>query len=169
MLQVQEQQRIIQEQRRIIDELRTKVSKLEKSSPEKKRNKQNVNNNNNVNYYNNNKKNIVKNNSIVRPPGKRYLSINTSGVDSTASSISPVNRSAPVSPAMANSKNGKRRKSWQVKPSSLRYSPKTTGTLERADPLSPGLKAANLEFGRRKSFTIVTHSDWLKNSTITTY
>jgi len=162
LLQVQEQQRIIQEQRRIIDELRTKVSKLEKSSPEKKRNKQNVNNNNNVNYYNNNKKNIVKNNSIVRPPGKRYLSINTSGVDSTASSISPVNRSAPVSPAMANSKNGKRRKSWQVKPSSLRYSPKTTGTLERADPLSPGLKAANLEFGRRKSFTIVTHSDWLK-------
>jgi hypothetical protein len=158
LLQVQEQQRIIQEQRRIIDKLRSEVNKLGKKPPLETK----IGNTNNVNKLNNNMNNTVGKSSLVRPGERVLLSINTSGVDSTASSISPNNRSAPVSPAMATNANAQRRKSWNIKQSSLRYSPKTTGTIERADPLSPGLKAANLEFGRRKSFTVMTHSDWLK-------
>ena len=98
--------------------------------------------------------------ALVRPATHRVISIDTSGLDVTKSSFSPENRSAPVSPAVTSSRS--RRNSWQVKSSSLRYSPKTVGTLEKADPLSPNLKAANLEFGRRKSFTVFTHSEWLK-------
>ena len=166
LLQVQEQQRNIQEQRRIIENLRSKVSELEIAQKQpimtEAKSENTVNNGKTLFGTKASVDSGLSggDSALIRPATHRVISIDTSGLDVTKSSFSPENRSAPVSPAVTSSRS--RRNSWQVKSSSLRYSPKTVGTLEKADPLSPNLKAANLEFGRRKSFTVFTHSEWLK-------
>ena len=193
LLQVQEQQRIIQRQNKLIDDLRSQVKRLggtesQKGSPSKKK-KTHSSPSKPAGAKTGSSAfsklqggaslgvdtEVGETKKLNSSPLGRVLRIHTSGFEKNVpqKGTSPANRSAPTSPAGGAS----RRKSWgapasffqasrqpnDVSPSNI--SSKTTAKV-LTSPLSPALKAANLEFGRRRSFKIITQEDWLKNQRI---
>jgi hypothetical protein len=156
LLQVQEQQRIIQEQRKIIDELKAKVKVLG-ATPHTAAHAASS-----ASTVAGSTAAKEKRKSAIKSPVGRILNIHTSGFEVNArnKSASPDSRSAPVSPADGSERRRRHSSSLAHK------SPTSSATTVTGSVLSPGLKAANLEFGRRSSFAIETRADWLTNQRV---